>query len=105
LRKWDPDLDLEGGRGEVSPSWGKIFLVGIFALGIGLAVVWASQFLYGGAVLRVEAVVVDEETGRPVEAAVYLDGRLIYSGVRSFAVEVPSGSELRVEPRGITLGP
>ncbi len=52
------------------------------------------------ALLRVEGVIVDAETGRPVEADVYLDGTLLYAHVRSFAVEVPSGSELRVEAPG-----
>ena len=50
--------------------------------------------------LRIEGVIVDAETGISVDADVYLDGRLLYSNVRSFAVEVPSGSELRVEAPG-----
>jgi len=50
--------------------------------------------------LLVEGVVVDAETGRPVEADVYLDGRLIYEQVTSFSVQVKAGSELRVEAEG-----
>ena len=85
------------------PPWA---LLGFGLLAVALAFVW-SLSLEGlreregeENPLWVEGVIVDAETGRPVEADVYLDGKLLYSHVRRFAVEVPSGSELRVEAPG-----
>jgi hypothetical protein len=53
-----------------------------------------------GPTLTVEAWIVDAETGRPLKADVFLDGELVFEEVERFRVEIPSGSELRVEAPG-----
>jgi hypothetical protein len=42
----------------------------------------------------------DAETGQPLKAEVFLDGKLIFAQVERFRVEVPSGSELWVISEG-----
>ena len=106
MRKWD-DEEVKATR--LRPSGPSLplplLLVGMGLLLVGIAIggLWVldgTPTPKKGVPLRIEGVIVDAETGMPVEADVYLDGRLLYSNVRSFAVEVPSGSELRVEAPG-----
>jgi hypothetical protein len=93
--RWDP-------RGPSLPLPLLFIVGGLLLMGIAIGGLLALQDekKEKEAALRVEGVIVDAETGRPVDADVYLDGRLLYTNVRSFAVEVPSGSELRVEAPG-----
>lgn len=114
MRKWDPAPDT-GERKEVQglttrlphrphgPVPPLLFLLVLFLLlllGFPLPLPLPVPVPVPESGLWVEGVIVDADTGIPVEADVYLDGRLIYSGVRSFSVEVPHGSELRVEAPG-----
>ena len=122
MRKWD-GKEVEATRLRLAhgPSLQKLFVTalakqmrssqkafpllwivgGLLLVGLGIGGLLALQATpEKGIPLRVEGVIVDAETGTPVEADVYLDGWLLYSKVRSFAVEVPSGSELRVEAPG-----
>lgn len=113
MRRWDTSMELpRRPRRPLSPPKPPklflfLFLLLLAALGAVASLLWITgkeeapkpkpKFKFQ---LRVEGVIVDEETGRPVEAEVYLDGRLLYQGVHSFSVGVPSGSELRVEAPG-----
>ena len=105
MRKWD-EKEVEATRLRLAhgPSLPLLWTVGgllLVGLGLGICGLLALQATPEREVpLRVEGVIVDAETGLPVEADVYLDGKLLYANVRSFAVEVPSGSELRVEAPG-----
>ena len=83
-------------RGPLSP-----LLLLLLVVGLGAAGFWVlspSQAMAPR--LLVEGPIVDAETGLPLEADVYLDGRLLYTDVRSVSVRVPSGSELRIVAKG-----
>ncbi len=102
MRRWE-DREVESTRLRREPRGSSLPLLlvgmGLLLVGLGLGGLLALDGTpkpEKGVPLRVEGVIVDAETGLPVDADVYLDGRLLYSNVRSFAVEVPSGSELRV---------
>ena len=106
MRRWE-DREVESTRLRREPRGSSLPLLlvgmGLLLVGLGLGGLLALDGTpkpEKGVPLRVEGVIVDAETGLPVDADVYLDGRLLYSNVRSFAVEVPSGSELRVEAPG-----
>jgi hypothetical protein len=96
----------EGDRGCHPPHPPLVSIIAVAALLLALVGIWTWMKPESGeehekeVALWVEGIIVDEVTGKPVEADVYLDGRLLYSGVRSFSVEVPSGSKLRVEAPG-----
>ena len=103
MRKWGDGEEVQDLTTRERPLGPRPLLlwigVGLLLLALGSFGLWPrgeGQGQEEEAVLRVEGVIVDAETGLPVDADVYLDGRLLYTNVRSFAVEVPSGSELRV---------
>lgn len=98
------------GRGRGLLGGLLLAVVGVaVAVGVGMGMgIGSGLWLPQGAVevspmLLVKGAIVDTETGLPVEASVYLDGRLLDEGVSAFSVRVPSGSELRVEAKGYHL--
>ncbi len=107
MRKWDDFREVKADtarlrpRGPVPPL--LLLLLGMGLVGLGAAGFWflsASEIETGSPKLLVEGPIVDAETGLPLEADVYLDGRLLYERVRQVSVRVPSGSELRIEAEG-----
>ena len=107
MRKWDdsPSREVKATRlrshGPRPPLLLLLLTVGLALVGLGIAGFWflsASEAMAPR--LLIEGPIVDAETGLPVEADVYLEGRLLYAGVRTVSVWVPSGSELRVKAPG-----
>lgn len=86
----------------------RLILLGVVGLGLVLVLLHSlrepqSQSKPSGSQphsLIVSGWVVDDTTGEPVVADVYLDGRRVLEGVREFELEVPNGSEIRVEAPG-----